>query len=380
MWPSILQTDTVARQHVHWTITTVSYLNLGLAILGTLSGVITPLGLGDEVKPTSTQRAVFQYVPDLSFFGDGTMDRPDMPMSRDCIITAIHCPGALVPGSVIGQDTLDPRPNPNISATTGIPKNITEMFRSATDGSTVASTLDVQYRSWMPYRNKYFDNNEPYVKGSFNHIEMLLSQEQYVLVEGIIADTISGGIGYRNHSVPTGLQYGGEWEEDILWIQPDIACVDTNLSLETVLVDVGYMQYGSLGLVDRGGLANLPTADPYVGWPNLTYSAPNVQERANRTAWLNNLLTAIVLNVSDAGGWQYGLNVSVGGALQPISKRFEHWNHPEARGGHFVPQRRLAYGHYSWLFLEQRFFGRREHHYFVPRTGLPQGLGCCSLQ
>lgn len=314
IWPSILQTDSVTSQHVHWSITTVAYLNLGLAILGVVSGVITPLGLGDEIKPTSTQRTGFQYAPDLSFFGRGTMGRPDKPMSRDCLITAVNCPGAIVPGSVLGQGTLEPRPNPNISATTRIPQNITEMFRSATDGSTVASTLDVQYRSWVSYRNKYFDNNEPYVRGRFKHIELLLSQEQYVLVEGVIADTISGGIGYRNHSVPSGLQYGGEWEEDVLWIQPDIACVDTNLSLETVLGEPlrDSPQYGSLGLVDRGGFANLPTADPYVGWPNLTYSAPDVQDRANRTAWLSNLLTSMVLNLTDAGGWQYGLNVSVG--------------------------------------------------------------------
>lgn len=300
----------------------MAYLNLALAFLGVVSGVITPLGLGDEVKPTSTQRVDFQYAPDLSFFGNGTMGRPDMPVSRDCIITSVHCPGAYVPGSVIGQGGPVSKPNTNISATSGIPSNTTEMFRSATDDSTVASTLDVQYRSWMSYRSKYFDNNEPYVRGRFKHIEMLLSQEQYVLVEGVIADTIAGGIGYRNHTVPRGLQHGGEWEEDVLWIQPEISCVSNNLSLETVLGETlfGSRQYESLGLVDRGGFAHLPAADPSIGWPNLTYSAPDVQERANRTAWLSNLLTSMVLNVTDAVEWRYGLNVS-GGEYYSISQR-----------------------------------------------------------
>ncbi|CAG9981057.1 unnamed protein product [Clonostachys byssicola] len=162
-------------------------------------------------------------------------------MSRDCVIRYAYCPGAHVPGSVIGQ---------------------------------VASALDIQYRSEMPFRNEYFDDNQPYVKGRFKPIDMLLSREAFVLAEGVIVDTITGGIGYRNHSVPIGLEYGGEWDEDILWIELDIACADNNLSLKITLGDGKPDFVQSVSVLDRGGFANLPAESPYKGWPNLTYSAP----------------------------------------------------------------------------------------------------------
>jgi hypothetical protein len=234
----------------------VAYLNLGLALLGIVSGVLTPLGLRDEMAASVIHDARFEYAPDLSSFGNGTMGRSDMPMSRDCYITAAHCPGAFVPGSVRGQGTLNPSPGPNATATTEIPKNITDIFRKGTDGSTIASPLDIQYRSWKPFRNEYFNDDEPYIRGVFRHIESLLSREEYVLAEGIIADTISGGIDYRNHSLPIGLDRGGEWDEDILWIEPEIACADTNLSLEIILDEalITITQQRSLRLVDKGAL------------------------------------------------------------------------------------------------------------------------------
>lgn len=313
-WPSVFRVDSVATQHVHWSITGVAYLNIALAFLGIVSGVITPLGLGEEIKAATTRNAQFEYATDFSAFGNGTMARPDMPMSRDCQIRGFQCPGAVVPGAILNQSGTDPKPNPDVHATTKIPQNITDMFRSATNGSTVASSMDIQYRSWMPFRSEWFNDREPYVKGRFKHIDMLLSREQYTLAEGVIADTMSGGIGYRNHTVPTGLSYGGEWDEDILWIEPDITCVDNKLSLEVILDEPSSdeAQYRSLKLVDNGGIAHLPTANPYDNWPNITFSSPDVFERANRTAWLGNLLTSMILNLTDADGWTYGMNVSTG--------------------------------------------------------------------
>lgn len=41
----------------------------------------------------------------------------------------------------------------------------------------------------------------------------------------------TGGIAFRKHSVPIGLQYGVEWKEDLLWWEPHMHCVDTKLSL-----------------------------------------------------------------------------------------------------------------------------------------------------
>ncbi|KAL8721861.1 MAG: hypothetical protein Q9225_001538 [Loekoesia sp. 1 TL-2023] len=62
-------------------------------------------------------------------------------------------------------------------------------------------------------------------------------------VEGLVVntvhsgDTVRGGIGLRNHTVPSGLPYGGRWSEDLLWIEPVTACVDTNLTFHFSLAD-----------------------------------------------------------------------------------------------------------------------------------------------
>ncbi len=47
-----------------------------------------------------------------------------------------------------------------------------------------------------------------------------------------MVDTIRGGIGFRNHTIPTQVYLGAEWDEDLLWIEPVTECVNLNLSVE----------------------------------------------------------------------------------------------------------------------------------------------------
>ena len=62
----------------------MAYLNVGQALLGIVSGVITPLGLGEENRLSTVRDARFVYAPDFSSCGNGTMGRPSLPLSRDC--------------------------------------------------------------------------------------------------------------------------------------------------------------------------------------------------------------------------------------------------------------------------------------------------------
>ena len=41
---------------------------------------------------------------------------------------------------------------------------------------------------------------------------------------------VNGGIGFRNHTAPTGFSNGAEWVEDLTWVEPVTSCVDTNLT------------------------------------------------------------------------------------------------------------------------------------------------------
>ncbi|KAM5492315.1 hypothetical protein McaMca56_007153 [Microsporum canis] len=289
-----------------------------LAMLGVISGVVTPLGLSDQIRPASSRDVSFHYAPDLSSFGKNTISRPDMPLSRDCIITSAYCPGAFVPGAVIDQGQGNKSANPKITATTNIPKNITTMFSSASKKSSIAGILDIQYRFWLPYSSEYFDDHKPYPRGQLLPLDSLISKDDITLVEGLITDMRSGGIGFRNHSVPSGLPYGAEWDEDILWVEPEISCVNTNLTYELTLADTLNGTFStpirSIELVDEGGFSNLRHGNPYNGWPNITYAHPNTQLRADRSAWLSNFLAGITYNLTDgdADAVGYGFNVTRG--------------------------------------------------------------------
>lgn len=313
-WPTLLRSDSVAGKHVHWGVSLVAYMNVAVAVLALMSGVVTPLGLSDEVGRVYNQTVRFEYVLDLSGFGNGTMRRPDMPLSRDCGIETRFCPGAAVPGSVDHQGSYNNSANSSLTATTRIPKNITAIFTSATQNSSVASILDIQYRSWVPYVNKYYDNHKPYPKGQFRHIDLLLSRDSIVTVEGAIADMASGGIGFRNHTAPVGLPLGAEWDEDILWLEPDIQCADTNLSVELTIGDKQsrYERIQSISLVDDGGLANLRKGSPFDSWPMPNYSAPDIESRAALAAWASNFLTALVLNITDMRTARNGIKSDLG--------------------------------------------------------------------
>ncbi|EFE31822.1 uncharacterized protein ARB_01421 [Trichophyton benhamiae CBS 112371] len=241
-----------------------------------------------------------------------------MPLSRDCIITSAYCPGAIVPGAVINQGEGNRSANPDITATTRIPENITEMFSSVSKKSSIAGILDIQYRFWLPYTSEYFDDHKPYPRGQLLSLESLISRDDITLVEGVIADMHSGGIGFRNHSVPSGMPFGAEWEEDILWVEPEISCVNTNLTYELTLADTRNGTFSppirSIELVDEGGFSNLRHGDPYEGWPNITYASPDPQLRADRSAWLNNFLAGITYNLTDGNSSAvgYGFNVTRG--------------------------------------------------------------------
>lgn len=314
-WPSFVRADSVAGTHVHWTVSTAAYSKLALAFLGVICGVVTPLGLGDQIRSASVRDVPFEYVRDLSSFGMSTMDRPAMPLSRDCIITSAYCPGAI--GGIIGQDGGNVSVNPEHPPTSRIPSNITTMFRSALKNSTVASIFDIQYRSWLPYASEYFDSHKPYPRGKFLHLDYLITRDSIVLVEGLIVDMKSGGVGFRNHSAPHGLLLGAEWEEDILWIEPEFSCVNTNLSYELVMADTrnshNYsVPIRSIELVDDGGFANLRLGNPYDYWPNITYASPDVRLRADRSAWLTSFLTAFTYNMTNATTAAYGINTTLG--------------------------------------------------------------------
>lgn len=193
---------------------------------------------------------------------------------------------------------------PHAIINTTIPANITEVFSSATSGrgTTLSGPFDIQFRTWsVTVDNSHgeIDGGRPYASGEYRSLGSLMLRNDIVPIEGVIADMTAGGVGFRNHSVPVGLPYGGTWQEDLTWIEPVTECVDSNLTFHFSMGD-SPDNLTNIFLVDNGGFANLEPEYPYPGLWNDTQN-PDLRARAYMGAWVSNVLTAIFLNVTYPG-------------------------------------------------------------------------------
>lgn len=68
---------------------------------------------------------------------------------------------------------------------------------------------------------------------------------------------------FRNHTVPTNAISGATWSEDILSIEPEVQCVDSNLTVDYDYLGRGHVDsFGDTVLVDHGGFSNLSPDKP----------------------------------------------------------------------------------------------------------------------
>jgi hypothetical protein len=180
-----------------------------------------------------------------------------------------------------------------------IPANLTDIFSSATSNTTLSGAFNIQYRTWavtVDSNQHMVDRGLPYPISSYRTLDLVILHNKTEAVEGVVVDTVNGGVGYRNHTIPTGLPYGGNWTEELTWIEPVTSCVDTNL---TFLISMGGSDSisTSVSLVDNGGFANLPRHLPYQNQLEASQN-PDLYVRAYQGAWITNVLTMFYLNVS----------------------------------------------------------------------------------
>jgi hypothetical protein len=143
-----------------------------------------------------------------------------------------------------------------------IPQIVTEIYSSGVDNTTTISNyFDIQWRRYLTTSDYNFDNGTAYLVSSFRNMDSLILNNNTEPVEGLIVDTIRGGIGFRNHTVPPGFQYGVTWQEDLLFIEPESVCVDTNLTIDFSISITPSPNYTALVtdvvLTDRGGFINV---------------------------------------------------------------------------------------------------------------------------
>ena len=189
-------------------------------------------------------------------------------------------------------------------------------------GKTVSSFFDIRSRQYT-YRSEPDKNNgKPWPVDTFRMLESRVLEEKVFAVQGLVVDLIKGGVGFRNHTVPRGISQGADWTEDLLWLEPMTDCVDTNLTLEYTLPDGNFFNKFNLenvSIIDNGGFTNLIQEYPRVSMDD-NQSNPKLRERAYKAAWLVNVYSALIMNVTRPSPDAFGyLNSELGKKFPLVS-------------------------------------------------------------
>ncbi|KAM6513478.1 hypothetical protein FALCPG4_015893 [Fusarium falciforme] len=189
-----------------------------------------------------------------------------------------------------------------------IPRVVRDIFTSGLEhfNPSVSSIFDIQWRTYSIEQDSesIINNGSEYLVGDYRQLTTLLLNDRIEAVEGLIVDSHNGGIGFRNHSLPSGdLALGASWSEDILFILPETRCVNTNLTIDFYIEDTesAYGYEPNTMLTDRGGFANIDR--DYVWWgsdifANDTQDTLDLRARAFKGAWLNNGRTMQYMNIT----------------------------------------------------------------------------------
>lgn len=121
------------------------------------------------------------------------------------------------------------------------------------------------------------------------------------VVDGLIVDEERGRIGFRNHTVPSNATSGATWSEDIVFVEPEVQCVDSNLTVDYIYLGKDHVhQFSDLALVDHGGFSRLSPDKPDLAFGDFQEN-PNLYERAYSTAWHQAVKVMQVSNITDKG-------------------------------------------------------------------------------
>jgi hypothetical protein len=260
-----------------------------------VAAIVTPLGLYSSIEPADSPTTVaFSYSKDSSAFGDGTPPRSSWPFTEVCG-NGNPCPGTTLNETCATQGLLQ---NCTISYDPRIPAALGTLLSDGASSfsPSVSSIFDIQWRTYVRLQDVY-STFKYYINGGYRQLATLILDEGPQVIEGLVVDMDSGGIGFRNHTVPKSVPaYGATWEEDILFVQPETQCVNLNVTMD--------FQYdstaanGTAVLTDRGGFSALSRQAPSMNIPSNGQGKVNLRERAYNAAWLNNFLTLVYFNAT----------------------------------------------------------------------------------
>ncbi|KAL5315720.1 hypothetical protein ACEPPN_016590 [Leptodophora sp. 'Broadleaf-Isolate-01'] len=302
-WPSLLQADDAKNHGVRKDIIFLTYFISFMGALIAIAGIITPLGLYETLVPTDNVQTPFQYLKDSSPFGYGTPPRSNLTFNRKCgDFGPLPCPYS----NTIIVNVFDQSGNGTVDMPYGynasIPDIVTEIYSSGVgNNTTISNYFDIQYRRYQSTVDPTVNNGSKFLVGTYRQMQSVVLNDAVQAVEGLIVDTVNGGVGFRNHTVPPGFKYGASWEEDILFVEPETVCVDTNTTLDYRIAESTNVSVNVLDLVitDRGGFVNLNRSYPLIDLSD-TQKNSKIYERAWKAAWMTNWYTMLYYNITNA--------------------------------------------------------------------------------
>jgi hypothetical protein len=324
-WPSLLGTDATVSEGIKFRIRLATWLPPICFIVLTAAAIVTPLGLYDTVAPLPvTQFRTFSYVPDTGPMGYGTPPRSDLGFSRSCgDYLPLACPGTSVDITYsynktsgiaeanITNDNYDMR----------IPKVLANLYQSglADQQQSVSSFFDIQFRQYTYMVENGVEHGKRYLVNIYRQLNTLVLNDDFEAVEGLIVDMKNGGVGFRNHTIPDEIQYGAEWSEDILFIEPETACINTNVTREFMAPWSSFPDGAeNITLVDQGGFAHINTTYPRYDFSD-SQSNPMLLERAYKAAWLTNAYNMLYFNLTRPSPHAFSYLKSEVGQHYPIN-------------------------------------------------------------
>lgn len=328
-WPLFLRADSTASQGVDRSIRLLTWIRPLALLLIMIAAVCTPLGLYDDVLPDrSTQSLRMVYVPDTGPFVFGTPPRGTQFSNRKCHNSQMpaQCPGttdvvetsmsydddgSLLQGNAL-WDNIDMR----------IPKSLAKLYQSGLKDQpgSVSSFYDIQTRQYGYAQANGYMHNDNFITDGFQYLSTVVLNDAIEPFEGLIVDTKSGSIGFRNHTVPDGPGLGAEWSEDLLFIEPDTQCVSMNVSLEfRVPMSEDYETVMNITLVDNGGMTDFVQKYQLLDLSD-TQQDPQLHNRAYKAGWMTNVYNMLTMNLARPSPDTFGYLKSHVGARYPLAR------------------------------------------------------------
>ncbi|EKM76725.1 hypothetical protein AGABI1DRAFT_108582 [Agaricus bisporus var. burnettii JB137-S8] len=272
LWPTVLRTDSRTGQTEGVVVSILSRLGTLTTILVAVAGVILPLGLSEgPIVDGSFRPLKGTYIPDNSPLALSTTPY------QDSFVYGRQC-GYLLPVSCPGNDDPD---------STSIAPSILEIFNSTPHGP-----FSMNFRRFYPG-----DEKKNCSDGFEASAETFVLRNDIFFADGLIVDMTAEqpGIGLWNQTVPTEVEIGGTWSQDILWIEPETECVDTNLTVDYFLFDTLQPGFDEFNITDHGGFYNL-TREP----PSFDYDGQNInlRQHAYKGAVYSNEFAMLFLNAT----------------------------------------------------------------------------------